>query len=226
MARSTPQKPTVIVLVRHGRTPTTGDVLPGRTPGLYLSSEGEGQARRVADYLRRGQESDQKADAASSAGITTVYASPMERTQQTAAPIAEALGLEVTIHDGLLEADFGDWTGKKLAELAKLPEWSTVQRYPSGFRFPGGESFSEMQLRIVETLQSLASRHMGETVIAVSHADPIKAAIADAIGTHLDLFQRIVIQPCSVTAIQYTRTGPLILGMNMTDPSVQTVSSS
>src|SRR5690606_11413618 len=120
-----------------------------------------------------------------------VYASPMERTVETAAPIARALGLRVRRHRGLLEADFGDWTGKELKRLSKLPEWRTVQRNPSGFRFPGGESFTEMQTRITGAVQALRADHPGETVVAVSHADPIKAAVAHAMGTHLDLFQRI-----------------------------------
>jgi probable phosphoglycerate mutase len=115
-----------------------------------------------------------------------------------------------------LECDFGDWTGAKLATLRKKPEWQTVQRYPSGFRFPGGESFSEMQVRMVSTLDALAADHRGQTVVAVSHADPIKAAVANALGTHLDLFQRIVISPCSVTAILITTGGPIVLAVNST----------
>ena len=98
----------------------------------------------------------------------------------------------------------------------KLPEWATVQRYPSGFRFPGGESFSGMQARMVATVADLRVRHRGETIVAVSHADPIKAVVADALGTHLDLFQRIVISPCSVTAISYGPTGPIVLAVNST----------
>ena len=107
---------------------------------------------------------------------------------------------------GLLECDFGDWTGKKLKDLMKLPEWGTVQRYPSGFRFPGGESFAEMQTRITGAVAGLVQRHPGGVVVAVSHADPIKAAVADALGTHLDLFQRIVVSP----------GGPVVLAVNST----------
>ena len=107
---------------------------------------------------------------------------------------------------GLLECDFGEWTGAELKDLRKLPEWKTVQRYPSGFRFPGGESFTEMQTAHHRHARPARRRHPGETVVAVSHADPIKAAVAHALGTHLDLFQRIVVSPCSVTAILYTPT--------------------
>ena len=117
---------------------------------------------------------------------------------------------------GLLECDFGEWTGRELKELMKLPEWSTVQRYPSGFRFPEGESFTEMQTRITTSVARLCAKHRGETIVAVSHADPIKAAVAAAMGTHLDLFQRIVVSPCSVTAVLYSDGGPIVLAVNST----------
>ena len=196
---------TLVLLVRHGRTPTTGSVLPGRAPGLSLADEGREQARAAAARL------------AELGGITAVYASPLERTRETAAPIAEALGVEVTSEPGLLECEFGGWTGRELKELFKLPEWRQVQSSPSTFRFPDGESFGEMQLRITSTLAGLAERHPGGKVVAVSHADPIKAAVAAAVGTHLDLFQRIVISPCSISAIQYPRHGsPLVLAVNST----------
>jgi probable phosphoglycerate mutase len=124
------------------------------------------------------------------------------------------LGLRVRVERDLLECDFGEWTGKQLKALMKLPEWHTVQRYPSGFRFPGGESFPEMQARIERAVARMRDRHPGETVVAVSHADPIKALVAAAVGTHLDLFQRIVISPCSVTAITFGAGGPTVLGVN------------
>ena len=117
---------------------------------------------------------------------------------------------------GLLECDFGEWTGAELKTLGKLPEWKQVQRYPSGFRFPGGESFSEMQVRINDAVAKLVTAHAGKVVVAVSHADPIKAVVAYAMGTHLDLFQRIVVSPCSVTAILYTAEGPIVLCVNST----------
>ena len=148
--------------------------------------------------------------------IAGVYSSPLERTRETAAAIASAVGTSVRTDRGLLECDFGEWTGGSLKDLSKRPEWTTVQRYPSGFRFPGGESFTEMQTRIVQALHRICDRHPGEAVVAVSHADPIKAAVADAVGTHLDLFQRIVISPCSVTAISYGTAGPAVLAVNST----------
>ncbi len=203
MARPKLPKPTLILFVRHGQTSTTGSVLPGRAPGLHLADRGREQAAGAADRI-----------GALKKPPTAVYSSPLERTRETAAPIAKRLGVRVRTERGLLECDFGEWTGRKLKELYKRPEWSTVQRYPSGFRFPGGESFAEMQTRINDAATRLAARHPGETIVAVSHADPIKAAVATAVGTHLDLFQRIVISPCSVTAIAYSAMGPMVLGVN------------
>ena len=191
-----------MLFVRHGTTPTTGSVLPGRARGLHLADEGRAQAEALAErlgVLRR---------------IAAVYASPLERARETAAPIARKLGLEVVADKGLLECDFGQWTGLDLKKLMKKPEWVTVQRYPSGFRFPGGESFSEMQTRITGTATRLAAVHRGRAVVLVSHADPIKAAVAHALGTHLDLFQRIVVSPCSVTAVAYGPGGPSVLTVN------------
>ncbi len=205
MARKpTPPRPTLVLLVRHGQTPTTGSTLPGRAPGLHLAETGQAQAQAAADRI------------AALKDVAAVYASPLERTRETAKPIAAARGLKVQIDRGLLEADFGDWTGAKLKDLMKLPEWQTVQRYPSGFRFPNGESFAEMQTRIVGALDKLVARHPGETIVAVSHADPIKAALAQALGTHLDLFQRIIVSPCSISAVLYGPTGPAVLAANST----------
>lgn len=202
--RPKPTPPTVVLLVRHGLTPTTGARLPGRAKGLHLSDKGREQAAATAERIARLKK------------VHAVYTSPLERTRETAAPIGKATGQRPHVTRGLLECDFGDWTGRPLKELNKLPEWRTVQRYPSGFRFPNGESFVEMQTRITTTLGKLVATHPGETVVAVSHADPIKAAVADALGTHLDLFQRIMIAPCSVTAIWYGSEGPAVLATNST----------
>ena len=181
-------------------------------PRRLPSASARWYTARAASAAKSGGRGGARAKAA----ISAVYASPLERTRETAAPIAKACGLRVKIDKGLLECDFGSWTGKELKVLSKLPEWTTVQRNPSGFRFPGGESFPEMQLRITTTLARLCARHPGETIVAVSHADPIKAAAAAALGTHLDLFQRIVVSPCSVTAIAYSAGGPVVLAVNST----------
>lgn len=215
--RTTPKAPpqhTLVLLVRHGQTPTTGATLPGRARGLHLAETGRAQAEAAASRIGALPK------------VHAVYASPLERTRETAAPIGRATGNRVRTNRGLLECDFGAWTGAKLSDLRKKPEWQTVQRYPSGFRFPGGESFPEMQTRMVSTIESLASAHRGETIVAVSHADPIKAAVAQALGTHLDLFQRIVISPCSVTALLYTPTGPVVLAVNSTGDDLRTLAPS
>ena len=200
------KKPTLVLLVRHGRTPTTGIELYGRKPGVHLSAEGKNQATEVSERISK----------ISSTTIASVYASPLERTRETAAPIAKAVGQKVKKVSGLLELDVGEWTGKKLSELRKLKAWDKVQKYPSGFHFPGGESFLAMQTRMASTIDMLVQRHSSQTIVAVSHADPIRAIVAHAMGTHLDLFQRIVVSPCSVTAILYTSSGPVVLAVNNT----------
>jgi probable phosphoglycerate mutase len=207
-----PTPPTLVLLVRHGQTPTTGSTLPGRAPGLHLADKGIEQANAAAERIAPFGDK-----------VAAVYASPLERTKETAAPIAKALGQRVKTERGLLECDFGEWTGQQLKALMKLPEWRTVQSHPSGFRFPGGEAFTEMQVRITSALARLVAAHPGTTVVAVSHADPIKAAVADAMGTHLDLFQRIVVSPCSVTAILYGAGAPIVLCVNSTGRDLTTL---
>jgi len=196
--------PTLVLYVRHGQTATTGKVLPGRAPGLHLAESGRQQAMAAAERIGALNRVD------------AVYASPLERARETAAPIAVSRRTRVVVDRGLIECDFGTWTGAKLKDLARKPEWRTVQQYPSGFRFPEGESFREMSTRMASTSTRLRSRHPGQVVVAVSHADPIKAAVADALGVHLDLFQRIVISTCSVTAIVYSDGPPVVLTVNDT----------
>lgn len=196
---------TTVLLVRHGATATTGTVLPGRAPGLHLAERGVAQAQAVAQRL--GELAKKP---------VALYVSPLERTRETAAPIARALRLRPVGERGLLECDFGTWTGKKLTLLRRKPEWSAVQHAPSTFRFPQGESFSEMQLRIWTTLEKLAAKHRNRTIVVVSHADPIKAAITYAQGVPLDLFQRTVISTCSLSAVAFTNSTPVVLCVNNT----------
>lgn len=212
--RPAPPKPTLVLFVRHGQTPTTGASLPGRAPGLHLADKGRAQADAAAARI------------GALGGVAAVYASPMERTRETAAPIAKACKLRVRQAKDLIECDFGEWTGRKLSQLRKLDAWRTVQRYPSGFRFPGGESFAEMQSRAVDATHDLVRRHPGDTIVAVSHADVIKAVVAAATGTHLDLFQRIVVSPCSITAILYTPEGPIVLTVNSTGDDLSALAPS
>jgi probable phosphoglycerate mutase len=212
--RTKPPTSTLVLFVRHGQTPSTGQRLPGRAPGLHLSDTGRDQATaaatRVAELKR----------------VDAIYTSPLERARETAAPIATARELKPAVNRGLLECDFGDWTGAELKKLMKLPEWRTVQGYPSGFRFPGGESFVEMQDRMVGAIGQLVARHRGGVVVCVSHADPIKSAVAHALGTHLDLFQRIVISTCSITAVSYGMGGPVVLTVNSTGGSLAALAPS
>ena len=202
MARAPRNPTTTILLVRHGQTPTTGRVLPGRKAGLHLSDDGRKQAEAAAARIGRLER------------VSAIYASPLERARETAMPIARIRGLALRIDRGLLELDVGRWTGERLDRVSKRPEWSTVQRHPSGFRFPDGESFMEMQARMTETLGRLVGRHRGGVVVAVSHADPIKAALAHALGMHLDLFQRLNVAPGSITTIAYGGGTPMVLGVN------------
>lgn len=197
---------TVILLVRHGQTPTTGKVLPGRAPGLFLSEQGRQQAAKVADRLAE-------------LPIAGIYASPLERTMETATPTAQAHRLPIVEEPGLLEGDFGDWTGAELIELMKLPEWQTVQQRPDEFRFPHGESFVDIRDRMATTLDDLRNKHLGDTIVCFSHADPIRVAVADALGTPLRQFQRISIAPCSVSVIAYPE------GASQSQPRVLTVNS-
>jgi len=158
-------KPTLVLLVRHAVTPTTGVKLPGRAPGLHLSEEGQRQAEAVAKRI------------AALPGVAAVYASPLERARETALPIARAFGVAVRIERELAELDIGEWTGLSLKQAGRKPEWEQVQRHPSGFRFPDGESFSEMQTRMVSALARLVARYPGGAVVAIAgfnrfhHAD-------------------------------------------------------
>ncbi len=203
--KADPPKAATVLLVRHGVTATTGKVLPGRTSGLHLSEEGRRQAEATAARIKDLPK------------VAAVYASPLERAQETAEPIAAARKLKLRLEPGLLECDFGGWTGKRLASLAKKKEWAVVQNRPSSFRFPDGESLREMQGRMTETLDQLARRHAGRTIVVVSHADPIKAVVVEAMGAHLDSYQRIVISPCSITVVVWHPLRPTLLTMNATD---------
>jgi probable phosphomutase (TIGR03848 family) len=197
-----PDAASVVLLVRHGLTPTTGIKLPGRAPGLHLSDEGRRQAEAAAERIGKIPR------------IGAVYCSPITRARETARPIGAAVKRALRIDRDLADLDIGEWTGMSLKQAARRPEWETVQRNPSSFRFPGGESFPEMQTRMTSALGRIVARHPGQIVVAVSHADPIKAAVAQALGTPLDLFQRIMIAPSSITVVAYRRGGPSVLTVN------------
>lgn len=202
-----------VLLLRHGLTPMTGPMLSGRAPGVHLDDRGRTQAEQVAQRL-------------TALPLAAVVTSPLERCTETARTTVKAQKkagyspLSKTDRR-LLECDYGDWTGKQISSLTKDPLWRVVQSQPSAVTFPNGESMSAMAGRAVQAVRSLdqqfTASHGADAVwLACSHGDVIKAVLADALGMHLDLFQRIVIDPCSVSAIRYTDGRPFVLTQNNT----------
>ncbi|HET7010712.1 MAG TPA: histidine phosphatase family protein [Anaerolineales bacterium] len=181
---------TVVLLIRHGVNDWVGRRLPGWTSGLHLNHRGRAQAEAVASLLKPAR-------------LEALYSSPLERTLETAAPIARASGLRVRTRQGLIEVNPGDWKGKSLRVLRHRKLWSVIQHTPSLARFPGGESFPEAQARIVAEIDSLRADHPapGATIACVTHADVIKLAIAHYVGLPLDLFQRLVVDPASISVL-------------------------
>ncbi len=204
--------PTVL-LVRHGRTPANASgLLAGRSPGVLLDDVGRDQATTLAAQL-------------SGIRLDRVVSSPLERTLATAQALVAVGGTtrrprpEVTTDDRLLECDYGDWTGRAISELVKEPAWRTVQAHPSAVQFPGGETLRGVQQRAVDAVRAhdaaVEAEHGPHAVwVAVSHGDVIKAVLADALGTHLDAFQRIVVDPCSVSVVSYAPLRPFVLRTN------------
>jgi len=203
-----------LLLVRHGRsTANTSGVLAGWTPGVQLDEHGQAQAAALAQRL-------------APVPVAAVVASPLERCQQTAAALLAVPGPDgprppVSTDDRIGEARYGDWTGRTIASLAKEPVWRTVQAHPSAAVFPGpeGEGLAQMQHRAVQAVREhdtrVAAEHGDDAVwIAVTHGDVIKAVLADALGMHLDLFQRITADPCSVSVVRYAPLRPFVLRMN------------
>jgi len=202
MAKRLADTAALILLVRHGTTPTTGRVLPGRAPGLHLSEDGLRQAERVAERVTGLRPS-------------AIYTSPLERAVETAAPTAAATGLTAIGEPGLLECDFGDWTGESLSALSRRKEWRTLMAAPATFRFPGGESLAELQARVVTTLEQLRTEHAGHLVVCVSHADPVRAALTFAMGAPLDSFHRVNVGTGSISAIRFpVDAAPVVLTVN------------
>src|SRR2546428_5172334 len=173
-------RPTLVLLVRHGLTPTTGKILPGQAPGLHLAEDGRRQADVVAARIDRLPK------------VAAVYASQLERARETAMPIARLRGLAVRVDRDLADGDVGEWTGQKLRRLARKPEWQVVQRHPSGFRFPGGESFTEMQTRVTSALPRIVERDPGSGFAPASHADPIQAGAAPPLRDPPPPFPRLL----------------------------------
>ena len=180
----------LLLLVRHAVTEHTGARLSGWMPGLHLSEEGQRQAKGLAERL-------------GPVPVDALYASPLERCQETAVAVAEAKGMEVQTLEDVGEVRYGAWTGRTLKELGKEPLWKVVQATPSAARFPQGESLFEMQARAVAAVERLREAHPSQTVAVCSHADVIKALTCHYLGMHLDLFQRVVVSPASVTAFAF-----------------------
>jgi probable phosphomutase (TIGR03848 family) len=196
------EKPATIYLLRHGHsTANAKSVLAGRDFKVKLSSVGEEQAIAVANEL-----SDKK--------FAKIYSSPLPRCMQTLEPLAMKMKSEIQIEDGLIEMEYGDWSGKKLSVLSRNKLWSAIQNRPSLVRFPNGESFLEMQSRAIEVVTKLAIP--GKSVLLCSHGDVIKAMVAGFLGLHLDKFQSLSIDPASITAIDLVNGSARLRFMNDT----------
>jgi probable phosphomutase (TIGR03848 family) len=193
---------TTFFLVRHGVTAHTGRKLTGWMPHVHLTELGIVQSEAVADFLAEVR-------------LAAVYSSPLERTMETAAPIARRQNLRIQRRRSLGEVDFGKWTNRTFGTLRRTKLWAKVQRFPSGVRFPGGESFVEVQRRAVEELEALKEAHPKQAVCCVSHADVIKLIAGHYLGVHIDLFQRIDIGPASTSVIAIGEGGPRVLSVNV-----------
>jgi probable phosphomutase (TIGR03848 family) len=203
----------LVLLVRHGLTAGTGHVLTGRTPGIPLDERGRDQARALAARL-------------AAVPLDAIVTSPLQRCRETADAIAAARdGHPVAVHEDqqLAEVAYGDWTGKPIRRLARDPLWRIVQAYPSAMRFPGpnGESMADMAHRAVSAVRAWNARLGRDAVYLIcSHGDIIKSVIADSLGLHLDLCQRIQVDPCALSVIRYTPVRPFLVRMNDTGGSV------
>jgi probable phosphomutase (TIGR03848 family) len=193
----------LILLIRHALTEATGKRLSGRGPGLHLSDRGREQASALADRLR-------------AMPLTAVYTSPLERCVETAEVLCRDRVIEARALPDVLEVEYGRWTGRPLAQLARTSLWKRVQQAPSTVRFPEGESLAEVQSRAAAALNELAERHPKGSVAVVTHAEVIRLAMAHFAGVHLDLFQRLIIHPASVSAIAVGPGIPRIIRLNDT----------
>jgi probable phosphomutase (TIGR03848 family) len=198
-----------VILLRHGRsTSNTAHTLAGRSEGIDLDDKGLEQAQGVVERI-------------GSLPIKAIVRSPLLRCERTVEPLAAALGLEPVVEERLSEVDYGQWTGRKIGELFKEPLWAVVQQQPSAAVFPDGEGLARVQARAVEAVrehdQRLAAEHDTDVLwVACTHGDVIKAVVADALGTHLDSFQRITADPASMSVIRYTAVRPFVMHVNHT----------
>jgi len=190
--------PVLLFLVRHALTPQTGDKLSGWTPGISLSNEGRGQVRALVERMRP-------------VTLDAVYSSPLERCVETARPLASSKGLRARTREALGEVRYGDWEGKRLRTLAKTKLWRQIMARPSEVRFPNGETIRETQFRAVAALEELRAAHDKGAIAAVTHADVIRLVLAHYAGIHIDLYQRLVVPPASVTVLWVGPGGPRVL---------------
>ena len=201
-----------LILARHGRTAANASgTLAGRSPGVHLDEVGQGQATRAGERL-------------AGLDLAAVVTSPLERCRETAKLLAP--GRRASVDRRLLECDYGEWTGQELKRLAKEKLWQVVQAQPSAARFPSGESLSEMSARVVAAVRERdaaveAEHGPGAVWLAVSHGDPVKAVLADALGLHLDAFQRIVVDPGSLSVVRYTPHRTFVVTTNSSSGSLQ-----
>ena len=198
---------TTFFFVRHAVTEHTGKRLSGWMEGISLTEQGREQAEAVAERL-----ADQNFEA--------VYSSPIERTLETARAIASPHGIRVQSRRELGEVEYGGWTNRSLRSLMRTKLWGTVQRWPSAARFPDGESLREVQVRALAEVERIAAEHPKGKVCCVSHGDVIKLVVAHYLGVHIDLFQRIVVAPASISVISLTERGPTILSLNAMPMSI------
>ncbi|CAM3362417.1 MSMEG_4193 family putative phosphomutase [Mycobacterium frederiksbergense] len=198
-----------VILLRHGRsTSNTAHTLAGRSEGVDLDDRGREQAQTVVTRI-------------GDLPVKAIVRSPLLRCERTVAPLAAALGVQPVVEDRIIEVDYGSWTGRTIGELVKEPLWKVVQQQPSAAVFPDGEGLAQVQARAVAAIREhdrrLAAEHDGDVLwVACTHGDVIKAVLADALGTHLDTFQRITADPASMSVIRYTDTRPFVLHVNHT----------
>jgi probable phosphomutase (TIGR03848 family) len=193
-----------VLLVRHGLTAMTGPLLAGHTPDVHLDTRGQAQAAALAERV-------------AAVPLTAIVSSPLERCVETAEAVRSRQPGDVPFHieDRIVECRYGDWTGRAIKDLVKEPMWKVVQQQPSAAVFPNGEALRQTQARAVEAVREWDAR-LGDAAVwvACSHGDVIKAVLADALGLHLDQFQRIVVDPCSVSVVRYTASRPFVLRSN------------
>lgn len=205
-----------VILLRHARSvANTSHTLAGRTEGVELDEKGRGQADAVVQRI-------------GALPIRALISSPLLRCRRTLAPLAERLGLEPELDDRLAEVDYGDWTGRKIADLVNEPLWSVIQQQPSAAVFPGGEGLAGVQARAVSAVREhdrrLADEHGADVLwVACTHGDVIKSVVADALGTHLDSFQRITADPASMSVVRYTPLRPFVVHVNHTGAELAAV---